>query len=166
MPDVYRTGEKRAILDFLLRPADVHHTKGFIKPMLKRKFHLLFDIVQKVIAGITYSLDAITLPKVRIMAAIIDNAKVNWQGFLKKRLLEESTKFVEENSKVVLTSKITMLHKVSLILIDLMLGRDWSEDEMVSYVLTHKMMLIVKKSIPGLADDGVEPAIKSAKELL
>lgn len=81
MPDVYRTRQERAILDFLLCPADAHHTKGFKKPMLKRKFRLLFDIVQKVIVGITYSLDAVTQDKVRIMAAIIDNAKIDWQGF-------------------------------------------------------------------------------------
>lgn len=80
MPDAYRFGEEKTILDFLLRPADVHHTKSFKKPMLKRKFRPLFNIVQKVIAGITNSLDAITLPKVWMMAAIIDNAKINWLG--------------------------------------------------------------------------------------
>lgn len=64
-----------------------------------------------------------------------------------------------------LTAKITMLHKVSLILIDLMKERDWSEDDMIPYMLAHKKMLIINKPIPGLADDDDAPAVKPAMEV-
>lgn len=106
MPKNYRNGDERAILNEILRPSDKHIKSGFKKSMLKRKGRLLLDITQKVIMCITWSWDAITFEKMRVMAAIIDNAQVNWLGFLEKRLVEESAKFIVKEKKYVLSSKV------------------------------------------------------------
>lgn len=52
MPAKYISGDERVILNEILRPSNKHIKKGCKRPMPKRKYKLLFDIVQKVILGI------------------------------------------------------------------------------------------------------------------
>lgn len=47
-----------------------------------------------------------------------------------------------------------------------MKGREWSEDEMIPYVLAHKMMLTVNKTLPSLANDDATLEIPAAKEIV
>lgn len=60
MPEKYISGEEKAILEELLRPADQGVQSSLLKNHLKRKYSLLFDIITRVILGITFSHDALT----------------------------------------------------------------------------------------------------------
>lgn len=132
-PSEYRMGEEKDIMkNILLRPADSHVTSGHTKPMLKRKYQLLYDIVQKVILGITFSPDQITLEKIRVMAATINRIpNLNWVGLLKHRLLNQQTKFkINEANKVVVYKKISLIHKTAMIMVDKLPNHEWDAQGM------------------------------------
>lgn len=80
-------------------------------------------------------------------------------GLFKRRLLEESVTFMVEKKHniYILNTKITLLQKVTMILNDKLGDLKWSDDEVKSYLLIHKMMLMTDKPLPTLADDEVPP---------
>lgn len=59
----------------LLRPADAHMETNLKKSMLKRKYHLLLDIIQTVIVGITFRKDGLSTEKIRILSAMVDRSR-------------------------------------------------------------------------------------------
>lgn len=122
----------------------MHITKTFKNPMLKRKYKLLFDIVSKVILGVTFRKDVVTTTKLHQMSTVIDKADVDWLGLLKRRLLEEVSKFVVDNkfNNYVLASTINMINKVSMIFSSPMLDKQWDENKFKPYRRKQKVMMI------------------------
>lgn len=76
-PDEYKPAidEKEYLQTIPLRPANKEQVVNVKQPYLRRKYRLLFEIVSKVILGIAFSPDALTLVKQRVMTAIIEKAQ-------------------------------------------------------------------------------------------
>lgn len=95
-----------------------------------------------------------------VLAAIIDNAvDVNWLGMFKARLMDEHKKFETDKTRnlVRLKKKITMLHKVIVILCDKLPDHDWEKSAMKSYQPVHKAILLVDEPLPPPANDDMTP---------
>lgn len=126
---------------------------------LQRKYRLLFEIVSRVILGITFSPDALTLTKQRVMTAIIEKAQdMNWLGSFKHRLLVETDKFgVNERNEVFLTKKICNIHKISIIVADKLCNHQWKEEGKKSYFARNKAFLLKDGPIPRQSDEDPKP---------
>lgn len=95
-------------------------TTSFVKPMSKRKYRPLFDILSKIIMGYSISLENITVAKLHCMAMIVDKVEnINWVGSLKALFLQEHVKFsIDADNNVKLEKKVRNLGKVSVLLKD------------------------------------------------
>lgn len=159
-PAEYRIGEEKDIMkNMLLREADREVTGGFTKPMLKRKYRLLFEIMSRVTMGITSNPNQITQEKRRVMAAIIDKVPdLNWVGLVKHRFLDQQSKVkINSSRKVEVTKKISLLHKAALILMDELSGLSWHQNGMKKYLPKLKALLWKNAPLTGLSDDDLIP---------
>lgn len=127
----------------LVHEANRDVTSGFTKHMLKRKYRLLYNIILRVIMGITFSRDQITQEKMHVMATIIDKLpNLNQAGLVKYKLLDQQTKFkVNSTRKVEVTKKICIIHNAKMTLMDKLPGHSWGQAGIKEYVSKFKVIL-------------------------
>lgn len=119
-PTLYRCDDDVIIRAQLFRDADKHASHNFVKPILKRKYMLLFEILLKSIMRYSFNPENITATKFHFLAALVDQAlDINWARTFKAILLQEKAKFgIDAAQNLVLEKKINNLNKVSVILMD------------------------------------------------
>ncbi|KAL8517454.1 hypothetical protein ACS0TY_015626 [Phlomoides rotata] len=158
-PEDYKKDSESNILQVILKSSYAHHSTGLKKVMLKRKYRLLMDIVQKTIMGATCSQDAVTHLKIRLMGAIIDRAEVDWSGFLMRRLIEESKRFVldEQTNIWSAVSTVGLVTKVTELLVSFFPGKEWAEKYTKKFP-NSKLILLKNEPLPGLEDTDEEVA--------
>lgn len=116
-PVMYMNGDEQKLLDKWLTIPN-KYTSRMNKKLMKPEYALLLKVVSQVLFGYTGSHEQISLPKLRVMAAVIDGDKVkfNWKKFILQKMIAEKNRIVTLRGKVVLGSKITYCTKASYIL--------------------------------------------------
>lgn len=99
----------------------------------------------------------------RIMASIIDKVlNMNWVGLVKHKILHEHGRFSTNKAikKVEIEKKVSLLHKVSLILKDKIPDHEWDPKGLKTYLPRNKAILQKDVPLTGLADDDPTPTRK------
>lgn len=116
----------------MVRPAEIFDLKTFNQKLLKPECKILFDFVQKVFMAFAGIHKSATLPKFKVLTAVMQNFSVNWERVLLNLLYDESKMItpVNDRNKVMDVNFGRPLHhgcKVNFMMHDLMTGRNWSE---------------------------------------